>query len=374
MIESREGLRPTIVEVDQAAIRNNARRMKERFRDDVELIAVVKANGYGHGSAIVAEAAIEAGASMIAVATGEEALQMRKRHQEIPILILGPVPVTFIPKAAKYRITLTIPSVDWLERAVETYRDEPITVHLKIDSGMHRIGVETIEDVKRVEFLMDQSAFSLEGAFTHFACADEIDDTMTSVQKERFETLVAALSKRPRMLHAANSAAASLYEDVTYDAIRVGFHLYGIPVAPHVAAQLPFSLERALTVRTEVTRVSLLKKGESVSYGAKYVAPKDEWVATLPIGYADGLRRALTGQDVLIRGKRQPIIGTICMDQWGVRLDEPVSPGAPVIMNGKSKTREEEVTVEEWADRLGTIPYEICTSLSPRMHRRVKQS
>ncbi|MBO1910674.1 alanine racemase, partial [Microvirga sp. 3-52] len=182
-----------------------------------------------------------------------------------------------------------------------------------------------------------------------------------------FMNFVALFPKKPRLVHASNSAATLLYPDYKLDAIRFGIGLYGIAPSEYVGKKLPFALKRALSLETELAHVKRLEKGASVSYGATYQSLDDEWIGTLPIGYADGLRRGLRGQEVLIGGKRVPIVGTICMDQCMVKLSEEMLVGEKVVLLGKQGN--EEINMEEWAERLDTIPYEIAVSLSKRIPR-----
>ncbi|MGN7410079.1 alanine racemase [Sporosarcina sp. SAFN-010] len=363
--------RPTRAVVDVGAIRANVRNLRELLPAETGIIAVVKADGYGHGAAESARAAFQEGAIMAAVATPDEALDLREAGIQQPILVLGPVPITFLKEAIRQEITVTIPGVQWAQAAADELRGikESLNTHVKIDTGMGRIGVRSEQEiVELVKILEGTSAIRVEGIFTHFATADEQDTKSTEEQFRKFNRLVTCFPERPKLIHAANSAAALRFPDFALDAVRFGIGMYGIAPSEVVARELPFQLERALRLETEIAFVKQVDAKEPISYGGTYVSQPGEWIATLPIGYADGLKRGLRNQEVLIRGKRVPIVGTICMDQCMVRLPERYPEGEPVLLLGKQGN--EEITMEEWATRIGTIPYEIAVTIARRVQRQ----
>lgn len=363
--------RPTRAVVDVGAIRANVRNLRELLPAETGIIAVVKADGYGHGAAESARAAFQEGAIMAAVATPDEALDLREAGIQQPILVLGPVPITFLKEAIRQEITVTIPGVQWAQAAADELRGikESLNTHVKIDTGMGRIGVRSEQEiVELVKILEGTSAIRVEGIFTHFATADEQDTKSTEEQFRKFNRLVTCFSERPKLIHAANSAAALRFPDFALDAVRFGIGMYGIAPSEVVARELPFQLERALRLETEIAFVKQVDAIEPISYGGTYVSQPGEWIATLPIGYADGLKRGLRNQEVLIRGKCVPIVGTICMDQCMVRLPERYPEGEPVVLLGKQGN--EEITMEEWATRIGTIPYEIAVTIARRVQRQ----
>lgn len=363
--------RPTYAAVDISAIRANVRKLREQLPAETSVIAVVKADGYGHGAAESARAAFKEGAIMAAVATPDEALELRDSGIQQPILVLGPVPIAFIKEAIRQDITVTIPGVQWAQAAVAELqgREETLKTHVKIDTGMGRIGVRSEEEIiELLKILEGTSAIQVEGIFTHFATADEQNTESTEEQFGKFIQLAACFPERPKLLHAANSAAALRFPDFALDAVRFGIGMYGIAPSEVVANELPFQLERALRLETEITFVKEVHANDPISYGGTYIAQQDEWIATLPIGYADGLKRGLRNQQVLVRGKRVPIVGTICMDQCMIRLPERLPEGEPVVLLGKQGN--EEITMEEWATRIGTIPYEITVTIARRVQRQ----
>ncbi len=369
-MESTTCYRPTKAIINLEAIKENVKSLKEYVGNKTAVIAVVKADGYGHGDVEVARAAIEAGAEMVAVATPEEALRLRGAGIRTGILVLAPSPVSFVKKAARLEITLAVSEADWLEEALQEEKafENPLKIHIKADCGMGRTG---LRDKKALQMLMNVVARSehvvVDGMFMQFSCADERDRNHTVEQYDRFMELVAVLKEKPRLLHVSNSAGALLYPEFAMDAVRVGIGLYGIAPSAYVEENLPFPLKKALTLETELSFVKHLEKGSTISYGSTYQSSEAEWIGTIPIGYADGLQRGLRGQGVLIAGERAPIVGTICMDQCMIKLPKEMNVGEKVTLIGKQGA--EEVRVEEWAERLDTIAYEIPVLLTKRVPR-----
>ncbi|WP_262176216.1 alanine racemase [Saccharococcus sp. Marseille-Q5394] len=365
-----ENYRPTKASVNLQAIQENIENLKRYLPRQTSVIAVVKADGYGHGEVEVARAAIAAGARMVSVATPDEALHLRDSGITADILVMGLSPVGFAERAATLGIHVAVSDAGWLRQAANLVKeaDRPLRVHVKIDSGMGRIGLRdetALQDI--VEVIEGSNNIRLVGAFTHFACADEEDSCETEEQFNRFMELVAEFPQRPPLVHASNSAAALLYPQYALDAVRFGISLYGIAPSSYVGTKLPFDLKKAFTLETELAYVKKLGKGERISYGGTYETKRDEWIGTLPIGYADGLKRGLRDQDVLIGGERMPIVGTICMDQCMVKLPREFAAGEKVTLIGRQGDKE--ITMEEWADRLGTIPYEVAVTIGKRVPR-----
>lgn len=358
--------RPTFAQVDLNSIKMNILNLKKHISHSVDIIAVVKANAYGHGDLEVSKAAVEAGASMLAVATPDEAIRLRANGIESPILVLGASPSSFAPVASEQNITLTVFQREWFLH-IPTL-PQTLKVHIKIDTGMGRLGVTTESELgSLIQMIHDRKDVEIDGVFTHFATADEQDDVQFTNQLEKFNTFLQQFKERPRCIHTANSAASLMYEDSLFDAVRFGISMYGLSPSEYVNSSLPFPLKPAMTLQTEVVHVKKVQAGSPISYGATYIAAEDEWIATLPIGYADGMLRGLSGQEVLIQGKRMPIIGRICMDQCMVRLDGQVPIGEPVKLIGRQGN--EQVTIEEWAQKLETISYEVPCVLTNRVPR-----
>ncbi|WP_240793304.1 alanine racemase [Psychrobacillus vulpis] len=358
--------RPTFIRINLSAIQTNIQHLKQTLPKHTKIIAVVKANAYGHGDIEVANAALSAGATQLAVATPEEALRIRDAGITAELLVLGAVPASFLSKASEKNITLTAYSLEWLHSI--RHFTGPLKVHVKIDSGMGRIGfVEEGELTEALAFIQQRSWLQITGAFTHFSTADEENTEHYNKQVKTFERLLSLFKFKPDIVHTANSAALLRDPNQFWDAVRFGISMYGIAPSSFIGENLPFPLKQALALETEVVHVKKIKKGASVGYGAMYTAVEDEWIATLPIGYADGLLRKLHNQSVLVNGKRAKIVGKICMDQCMIRLEEQVPLGEKAVLIGKQAA--EEITIEEWADALQTIPYEICCMLSNRIPR-----
>jgi len=362
--------RKTWAEIDLTALKENVRNMKRHIGEHVHLMAVVKANAYGHGDAQVAKVALAEGASILAVALLDEALSLRAQGIEEPILVLGAVPPEYASIAAEKRIIVTGYSVGWLKDVLgflgET--EAPLEYHLKIDTGMGRLGCKTEEEIKEMMEMTESSdKLNCTGVFTHFATADEKDTDYFDMQLDRFKELISPLPLDRLMVHSSNSAAGLRFREQLFNAVRFGIGMYGLAPSTEIKDELPFRLREVFSLHTELTHVKKIKKGESVSYGATYTAKRDEWIGTVPVGYADGWLRCLAGTEVLIDGKRQKIAGRICMDQFMISLAEEYPVGTKVTLIGKQK--DEWISVDEIAQNLQTINYEITCMISSRVPR-----
>lgn len=361
--------RPTKALIDLSAIDFNLQLLKKRV-NGAKVIAVVKADAYGHGVLEIARQSLKSGASILAVATPDEALYLRENNIDAELLVLGASPVNFIELAIKHNINLTAYSVEWMESAADEMNangvSHPLKVHLKFDTGMRRLGIQP-EEAEIAFEIIEQQFFQAEGLYTHFATADEADNSLFLEQVEKINLMKEKWVCRSLMFHVSNSAAALLHPELAFDAVRIGISIYGIAPSAYVKSKMPFNLQPAMSLETEVIHVKKVKKGETLSYGATYICEEDEWIATLPIGYADGLIRALQGQEVLIGGQRVPIVGRICMDQCMIRLPKRFPVGEKVQLLGSQKG--ETILIEEWAEKLDTIPYEIPCILTNRVPR-----
>lgn len=366
--------RDTWAEVDLDNIAKNITAVKKQLPKEVEFFAVVKANAYGHGDVQVAKTALNAGATYLAVAFMDEAIALRDKGITAPILVLGAARPQDAAMAAKLQITLTVFQLEWLEEASRHLTTpERLKVHIKIDSGMGRIGVRTIGELQAVEQLLSEKRqFELEGIFTHFATADELDHMYFDKQLARFETMIGALSRRPRYIHSGNSATAIRYPKAYFNAVRVGIVMYGLTPSLEMESEIPFPLHEAFSLKSRLVHVKQLQKGDKVSYGATYESEDAEWIGTIPIGYADGWIRRLQGQEVLVGGKRAPIVGRICMDQCMVRLPEFAPIGTEVTLIGKQGGAF--ISINEVAAKLDTINYEVPCIITGRVPRLYKQA
>jgi alanine racemase len=367
--------RPVWAEIDLGAVRANARWLS-RLAAPASLCAVVKAFGYGHGPVRVAEAAIAGGAGWLAVATVEEGVQLRQAGITEPVLLLSePVPGA-MPDVVAWSLTPTLYTrggVEAAARAVAGYGSrQPLRVHVKVDTGMHRVGADPAEAVAIIEHATGRPELEVEGLCTHFAVADEPEDPFTEVQLARFADTVGRVSDagiRPRILHAANSAGAIAFPAARFDLVRCGIALYGLAPSPALSSQCD-GLVPAMAVKARVSFVKRVDAGERISYGRRYGVDRRTTIATVPIGYADGVPRrwSAAGGHVLIGGQRRPIAGTVTMDQITVDCgDDPVAVGDEVVLLGRQDAME--ITAWEWAEALGTIAYEVVCGISSRVPR-----
>ncbi|MGN7479633.1 alanine racemase [Solibacillus silvestris] len=365
--------RPTKAIIDLQAIEHNLMSLRKHIEPNIQIIAVVKANAYGHGDVEVAKTAIQAGAAMLAVATPDEAVHMRKNFKDIDILVLGATPANFIPYASAENIILTVFSTDWLR---EAQRFMPLLkqlrLHIKADTGMGRIGVSTKDElIDLYGMIASSDDFIVDGIFTHFATADEEDSLYFDKQVTLFKDFLSALPSRPRLVHAANTATALAKDpSLQYDAVRFGISMYGLSPSSYVGNRLPFPIKPAFSLCTELVHVKKLHAGQSVGYGATFTAEEDCYIGTIPIGYADGMIRKLTGQEVLIKGQRAKIVGRICMDQSMILLPKAYNVGEQVVLIGRQQ--QNQITMDDWANKLQTINYEIPCVISARVPRVYK--
>ena len=344
-----------------------------------EVCAVVKADGYGHGAVPVARAAVEAGAGWLAVAQVPEATALRAGGIAAPILLLSEPRPDDLDEALSAGVAVTAYTPDLIRRLGATARAGGLSVpvHLKVDTGMHRVGAAPDDVVVLAEIIVAEPALSLDALWTHCAVADDPGDPFTGRQLERFDACLAALQEagiRVPLRHAANSAAAIVHPASRYDLVRCGIAVYGIAPAPALANRL--ALEPAVRLATEVGFVKPVAAGEGLSYGLRHHLAHDTVVATLPIGYADGVFRALgtAGQEVLIGGRRHPMVGVVTMDQVMVDVgaDSSVQAGDEAVLLGAQGSQR--ISPDEWAERLGTIAYEVVCAIGARVERRYGNS
>ncbi|WP_431809470.1 alanine racemase [Brevibacillus agri] len=375
--------RDTWVEVDLDAIRANVETFRGHLPKSTGIMAVVKADGYGHGAVHVAREALASGADSLAVAMLDEAIILRTAGIDAPILVLGYTPADSVEQASRLNVELTAYSPEWIVSAnqrLEQAELRPVGVHVKTDTGMGRLGVRTTDDLLEVVAALENSAkLEWTGIFTHFACADEPDTTHVRRQHETFQSFLQALREQGKKLpkvHCCNTAAAIAFPDWGYDTIRLGIGLYGLYPSPYMKERADVPLVPALSLKTRIAHVKTAVEPFTVSYGATYTAKLGERIATLPIGYADGYSRLLSNRgEVLYNGSRYPIVGRVCMDQIMVRLE----PGAgqvdeEIVLYGKQG--DEEISLDEVAALLGTINYEVPCMLNyriPRVYVRNKE-
>lgn len=372
--------RHAAVEVDTGAVTANVRALA-RLAPHSELCAVVKADGYGHGAVQVARAAIAGGATRLGVALVDEGRTLRDAGIQVPILVLSEPPADAMPGAFEAGLTPVVYSAEGIDAAADAaaaaasapaVAEGRWEVHLKVDTGMHRVGVDPADAVDAARRIVGHPTLALGGTATHLAVADEPTRPETSQQLRRFTDVVERIRGAgidPGTLHAANSAGLMGHPDCHLDMVRVGIAIYGI--APCAELHDAATLRPAMSVRASVSYLRRVAAGEGISYGLRHVFAHDALVAVVPVGYADGVPRRLgsAGGEVLIGGARRPIRGVVTMDQLLVEVTDgpPVVTGDEVVLIGRQG--DEEITAREWADRLDTIPYEVVCGFGPRLPR-----
>jgi alanine racemase len=371
--------RPTWIEVDRDSLANNVRKLRRRLAPGTRLMAVVKANAYGHGAVETTRVLLRAGADACAVATLSEALELRDGGITAPVLVLGYTPPHQAGEAAHRDVTLTLYDSETAVACatnVSFASDSPLKVHVKINTGMNRLGVDPADAVALLEALREMPSLAVEGIFTHFATSDEFDRSHAQRQYDLFRDVLALLTAhnlRPPVAHAANSAAILTMPDTHLDMARAGIALYGLDPDPE-QCPLPNGFRPALAWKSTVSQVRILKPGDAVSYGREFIADRPMPVAVLPVGYADGFpRRPHTWEYALVGGQPAPILGRVCMDQTVVDVT------AAFLMNGGVEMGDEAVligrqndmriTAEEASTRVGTNNYDIVSRILARVPR-----
>ncbi|GAC1371722.1 MAG: alanine racemase [Actinomycetota bacterium] len=362
---------PLWAEVNTARIRRNVERLRAILSPGKLLLAVVKADGYGHGAIRAAQAALAGGADWLAVARVHEGEALRQAGIAAPILLLAEPPEAGLARLVELGLVATLytaRSASLLARAARQAGRE-VAVHVKVDTGMHRYGVVPQAVPEFLEIVAGQPGLRLEGIWSHFAVAEDVLNPYTRHQFECFSAILGALGSRGEGLirHLANSAGLLTFPEAHFDLVRTGIATYGIHPSPLLADRL--ALEPAMALKSRVGLTKTLAAGESVSYGQRFVLPRAGVVATIPCGYADGVRRGLTNVgEVLIGGRRYRIAGTVTMDHFMVDIGQgEVAPGDEVVLLGRQGA--EEITAQEVATHLSTIPYEVVCGISARVPR-----
>lgn len=363
--------RPVWAEINLQAIAKNTRLFRKITDLKTLLLAVVKADGYGHGAKMVSSAALKNGADQLGVALAEEGVALREAGITAPIQILGEIPDSAASLVINNNLIPTVCSIRAAEALSKAASQAGIVVkaHVKVDTGMNRLGFfpeEVLPFLKRVRKLPN---LEIEGIFTHFAMADRPESLYTIEQFNKFKDLFPSLPDKGKNLlkHAANSAATILFPETHLDMVRIGISLYGLHASS--ATKGKAALFPALQLKTKISSVKKLRTGEGVSYGLTYKASRPTKIALLPLGYGDGYTRLLSNKSqVLIRGQRFPVAGTICMDQLLVDVGQSgIKPGEEAVLIGRQGN--EEITVDEIAGILGTINYEVVCMINKRVPR-----
>jgi alanine racemase len=364
----------TWAEIDLEAIAHNVRAIKTHVGPAVGLMAVVKANAYGHGAVPVAQTALAAGADWLAVNRVEEGVALRRAGLQARILVLGYCLPGQAEAVVEHNLTPTVTTLATAEALADQAAeqlDRPCPIHLKIDTGMGRFGLLPEEVVDFARTLQNLPSLQLEGMFSHFAVADESDTTFSRQQLQVYREVVAAVETAGIQLplkHLANSAASLVLPDAHYHLVRLGIAMYGLP--PSNERDWPVSLRPAMTLKTRIARLRVLPAGASVGYGRTYLAPAPTPIALVPVGYGDGYPRLCSNRGaMLVQGQRAPIVGRVSMDQTSLDVSgiEGVTQDDEVVVFGRQG--EAEITASEVAGWAETINYEIVTQLAARVPR-----
>ena len=361
--------------IDRDAVRANCARLRSELTDGAELCAVVKADGYGHGADASAASALEGGATRLAVATASEAEQIGRRFQHVPLLTMGALTDEEVDAVISAGSELALWREDFRRLVADRARahGHRARVHVKYDSGMGRLGnSDPAEVLALARACAEDPSLELVGVWTHLATADELDSAYFDEQLDRFDEVAAAIkAEYPGVIaHAANSAAVLRDKRSHHDMARCGVAIYGLD--PFQRDPADHGLRPALSLCSHVADVTRFPAGASAGYGRRWKAPVDTWVGVIPLGYGDGVRRALTNNaEILVRGRRHPLVGTVSMDNITIDLgpETEVEPGDEAVLIGRQG--EEEILAEEVAGRLETINYEVTCAISPRVPRRL---
>ena len=364
---------PSRVEINLDAVASNTRLIKASVGGDVSIMAVVKANAYGHGAPAVARVALQSGCDQLAVANLSEALELRECGITAPILILSYVPPEAIPKAIELNVSLTVFDISFAQHCMSAARraGAALKVHLKIDTGMGRLGVLPQSAVTVCATLWDTAGIKLEGIYTHFATADD-DSLFMKQQLDAFNRIISRIREariQVEHIHAANSAAVLNCPGSHFNLVRPGLMLYGLEPMPD--SGIAEFLRPAMSWKTEVAQVKTLPPGSRVGYGDAYRTRGEETIAVVPVGYADGLRRTpFSWREVLIRGRRAPLAGRVSMEKIMLNVSHipGVTAGDEVVLLGQQG--DDCISAEEIAGWIRSNNYEVVTSIAPRVPRR----
>ena len=361
--------------IDLTAIDHNFRALRSLTRPPTRMMAVVKANAYGHGAVTVAETAVAAGADALGVARVGEAVALRREGIGIPILVFGHAPAGRAAELIEHGIAGTVHDVEGAQALSDAARavGDRVEVHVKIDTGMGRIGLPA-EDIDSARTVFELPGLRPTGIYTHFASADSEDKTFARRQIQRFQDSVRRLSphfppETPMVRHAANSAAIIDLPEAHFDLVRPGLSLYGLYPSPHQRGRV--DLRPAMTLISRIVHLKQVPAGFPVSYGSTYITAEPTAIATVPVGYADGYDRLLSSRGrMLVRGNYAPVVGRVCMDQTMIDVGHipDAAVGDEVVILGRRGTGE--VSADEIADLTGTINYEVVSTITARVQRR----
>ncbi|OGO78486.1 MAG: alanine racemase [Clostridiales bacterium GWB2_37_7] len=368
-------IRPAYAEINLDHLAHNIREVKRLAGKESQVMAVIKADGYGHGSAKIAQTLLDNGADRLAVAVLDEAIELRQAGFKVPIFVLGYTQPERAEEVVKYDLEQSVYSFEAAEALskIAVDQNKTVLIHIKIDTGMGRIGLQANEGaVKVIKGINALPGLMIKGIFTHFAAADEVDKSYTHMQFEKFKWICHELEAQGiniEIKHCGNSAAIIDLPDMHLNMVRAGIMLYGLAPSPDVMLG-KLELREVMSLKVRISHVKEIDAGQSVSYGRKFTANQKSKIASLPIGYADGYTRLLSGKsEALLKGKRVPIVGRICMDQCMIDVTgiEDVKVGDEVVLFGQQG--DGFISIDEIAEKLGTINYEIVCMISRRVPR-----
>lgn len=372
---NQQSYRDTWAEISLDAVKHNTKQYKGFIGESVKLMAVVKADGYGHGAVSVAQAALQAGADYLGVAILDEAIQLREAGITHPILILGYTPIRSIRQAILANVDLAVFTEDVLDEIINQSEQlhKTVSIHLKVDSGMSRIGVQTSDEA--IYFARKAIASTnviLKGIFTHFAHADSEDPAYTLKQYSQFQSVISDLEFQNISIplqHCCNSAGTMNYPEMHLDMVRVGIGLYGLYPDDSLKNHV-IQLQQAMTLKSKIASLKMIPKSQPISYGCTFMPSSDSLIATLPIGYADGLSRLLSNRgQFLLHGKKVPVTGRVCMDQTMIDVTSVTTckQGDEVtIFGGNGEAFQ---SIDDIAKLMGTINYEVVCLIGKRVPR-----
>lgn len=362
-----ENYRPTWAEIDLDKFSRNLSRIKNRIGKNTKLYAVIKANGYGCGSVALAH---EAEADGFCVARLDEGIELRKNDITKPVLVLGYIPEEDIENIFRYNLVPVVYYKEFADALDEKAKEKKtkLKVHVKIDTGMHRLGVNADDALDFLDYVMKKNNLAVEGIFSHFSVADEADKAYTEWQFSRLKKIIEKMKGKDIIFHTANSAAIIDMQNTYLNMVRAGIMIYGLYPSDEVIKG-NVELEPILSFKTTVAYVKEVEAGSSISYVRTYKTSKRTKIVTLPVGYADGYNRLLSNKgEVLIKGKRYPVVGNVCMDMIMAEVgDDDINIGDEVVLIGSQGN--ESITIEEVAKKIGTINYEVQCAINKRVPR-----
>ncbi|MFA5179238.1 MAG: alanine racemase [Candidatus Izemoplasmatales bacterium] len=358
--------RDTFIEINLDAIRHNIENLRTHFYHGLEIMAVIKADSYGHGAIMVAKELLSIGVQRFAVATIDEAIELRQNGIEQPILVFGGCSIDYLEAVAKYHLCITVNSLSWLRKAIQNPPAEPIDVQIKVDSGMNRLGFyDEQEFLEAIKTVSDDSHFRLVGIYSHLATSEEADDSYYHHQINRFEQLIKPINKTGLLIHIGNSAGSIKMPPPFVNMVRIGLFINGICPGPEV--KLPFHLEPSLALFSHIVQIKKVPSHSKISYNGIYETTNDTIIATIPIGYADGYDRRMVNGLVYIAGHFGKVVGRICMDSIMVELDEMVPEGTLVELIGPH------ITIDQYCSWVNTNNYHATCAFTDRLPRVYKR-